>query len=60
MNPLVAWDALREMPRALMGDNVSVPAIPSAAVYTFASPNTGTEATLERTYAHAHRVARAD
>ena len=51
VNPLVAWDALREVPRALMGDRVSVPAIPSASAYTFASPNTGTEATLERTYA---------
>jgi len=51
VNPLVAWDALREVPRALMGDRVSVPAIPSATAYTFASPNTGTEATLERTYA---------
>ena len=51
VNPLVAWDALREVPRALMGDHVSVPAIPSASAYTFASPNTGTEATLERTYA---------
>jgi len=51
VSPLVAWDALREVPRALMGDNVSVPAIPSAASYTFASPNTGSEVTLERAYA---------
>jgi uncharacterized protein (DUF1501 family) len=51
VNPLVAWDALREVPRALMGDNVSVPAIPSAASYTFASPNSGGEAALERAYA---------
>ena len=41
VNPLVAWDALREIPRALVGANVSVPAIASAASYTYASPNTG-------------------
>jgi uncharacterized protein (DUF1501 family) len=51
VNPLAAWDALREVPRALMGEHVSVPAIPSASTYTFASPNTGTEAALERAYA---------
>jgi uncharacterized protein (DUF1501 family) len=51
VNPLVAWDALREVPRALMGERVSVPAIASAAAYTYASPNTGAEATLERAYA---------
>jgi uncharacterized protein (DUF1501 family) len=51
VNPLVAWNALREVPRALMGDKVSVPAIPSAAAYTYASPNTGGEAALERAYA---------
>ena len=51
VNPLAAWDALREVPRALMGDSVSVPAIPSAASYTFASPNSGSEAALERAYA---------
>jgi uncharacterized protein (DUF1501 family) len=51
VNPLVAWDALREVPRALMGERVPVPAIPSAAAYTYASPNSGTEATLERAYA---------
>ena len=51
VSPLVAWDALREVPRALMGDSVPVPAIPSAASYTFASPNTGGEAAIERAYA---------
>lgn len=50
VGPLVAWDALREVPRALLGDNVSVPAIPSATAYTYASPNTGSEVTAERTY----------
>jgi uncharacterized protein (DUF1501 family) len=51
VSPLVAWDALREVPRALMSEHVSVPAIPSAAAYTYASPNTGSEAALERAYA---------
>jgi uncharacterized protein (DUF1501 family) len=51
VNPLVAWDALREVPRALTGETVSVPAIPSAAAYTYASPNSGSEASLERAYA---------
>jgi len=51
VNPLVAWDSLREIPRALVGEKVSVPAIVSAASYTYASPNTGAEATIERTFA---------
>ena len=51
VDPLVAWDALREVPHALIGANVSVPAIPSATSYAFASPNTGAEAVLERTIA---------
>ena len=50
VNPLVAWDSLREIPRALVGEHVSVPAISSASSYTYASPNTGTEVTVERTY----------
>jgi uncharacterized protein (DUF1501 family) len=51
VNPLVAWDALREIPRALVSATVSVPAILSAASYTYASPNTGTEAATERSFA---------
>jgi uncharacterized protein (DUF1501 family) len=51
VNPLVAWDALREIPRALVGEKVSVPAIASAATYTYTSPNTGAEAALERSIA---------
>lgn len=51
VNPLVAWDALREIPRALTSDHVPVPAIPSASGYTYSSPNSGTEAALERAYA---------
>lgn len=51
VNPLVAWDALREIPRALVSSKVSVPAIPSASSYAFAGANTGAEATLERAFA---------
>jgi uncharacterized protein (DUF1501 family) len=51
VSPLVAWDALREVPRALTSETVSVPAIPSATSYTFASPNAGNEAAIERAYA---------
>jgi len=51
VSPLVAWDALREVPRALTSETISVPAIPSVTSYTFASPNTGNEAAIERAYA---------
>ncbi len=51
VDPLVAWDAMREVPRALVSQKVQVPAIPSVSTYTYASPNTGTEAALERTIA---------
>jgi len=39
------------VPRALRSEHVSVPAIPSASAYTYASPTTGAAAALERTYA---------
>jgi uncharacterized protein (DUF1501 family) len=51
VDPLIAWDALREVPRALMSRTISVPAIPSVSGYTFLSPNSGAEATLERSTA---------
>jgi uncharacterized protein (DUF1501 family) len=51
VDPLVAWDAMREVPRALVSQNVQVPAIPSVSTYAYSSPNSGTEATLERTIA---------
>ncbi|MDO8834748.1 MAG: DUF1501 domain-containing protein [Vicinamibacterales bacterium] len=55
VDPLIAWDAQREVPRALFSRNVSVPAIPNVSTYTYASPNAGTEAALER--ATAQRIA---
>ncbi len=51
VDPLIAWDAQREVPRALVSEHVRVPAIPSVTTYTYASPNGGAEATLERTIA---------
>lgn len=34
VDPLVAWDTQREVPRALMSRSISVPAIPSVSGYT--------------------------
>ena len=48
-DPLVAWNTQRETPRPLVANRVGVPAITSPAAYSFASPNTGAEATYERT-----------
>ncbi len=48
VDPLVAWDTQREVPRALMSRSISVPAIPSVSGYTYLSPNSGAEAALER------------
>lgn len=48
VDPLVGWSTVRELPHALEGRRVSVPAIPSVAGYAFSSPNTGVEATYSR------------
>jgi uncharacterized protein (DUF1501 family) len=48
---LVGWSATRELPRALLSRDVSVPAIPDARTYSFNSPNSGAEAASERTAA---------
>ena len=50
---LVGWSATRELPRALMSREVSVPAIPDARTYSFNSPNAPAEAANERTAAAA-------
>src|SRR5688572_22346958 len=54
-NALSGWSATRELPRALLSRDVSVPAIPDARTYSFNSPNTGAEAVNER--AAATRIA---
>ncbi len=51
VDPLAAWVTVREIPRALMSNKVSVPAIPSTSGYSFQSPNgnSGPEAVYSRT-----------
>jgi uncharacterized protein (DUF1501 family) len=48
VDPLVGWCTQREVPHTLIGQRVSVPAIPSVTGYAFQSPNTGVEATYSR------------
>jgi uncharacterized protein (DUF1501 family) len=49
VDPLAGWVTVREVPRALMANRVSVPAIPSISGYAFQSPNgTGVEGTYSR------------
>jgi uncharacterized protein (DUF1501 family) len=48
VDPLAAWNTIRETPRPLMARTVGVPAITSPATYSFSSPNSGAEATYER------------
>jgi len=49
VDPLTGWCTVREVPHTLIGDRVSVPAIPSVTDYALQSPNTGAEALLSRT-----------
>lgn len=48
IDPLAGWATTGEVPHSLVGQRVSVPAIPSVTGYAFQSPNTGTEATYSR------------
>lgn len=49
VDPLVGWSTVREVPHSLVGQNVSVPAIPNPATYAFQSPNTsGSEPAYSR------------
>jgi uncharacterized protein (DUF1501 family) len=48
VDPLVGWNTTRETPRPLMARTVGVPAITNPTTYSFSSPNSGAEATLER------------
>jgi len=48
VDPLAGWATTREVPRTLIGNKVSVPAIPSVSGYAFLSPNSGAEATYSR------------
>ena len=51
LDPLVAWNTTGDTPHALQSATVSVASIPSVSGYAFNSPNTGSEASLERTAA---------
>ena len=48
VDALVGWNTTRETPRSLIARTVGVPAITNPATYSFASPNNGNEAILER------------
>jgi uncharacterized protein (DUF1501 family) len=48
LDPLVAWNTTGDTPHALLSSAVSVASIPSVSGYAFTSPNSGSEATLER------------
>ncbi len=48
VDALTAWNTTRETPRALVARTVGVPAITNPATYSFSSPNSGSEAVLER------------
>jgi uncharacterized protein (DUF1501 family) len=48
LDPLAAWNTTADTPHALLASSVSVASIPSITSYAFNSPNTGSEAALER------------
>jgi uncharacterized protein (DUF1501 family) len=48
LDPLVAWNTTGDTPHALLSSTVSVASIPSVSGYAFNSPNSGSDATLER------------
>jgi uncharacterized protein (DUF1501 family) len=39
IDPLIAWNTVRELPRTLMARTVGVPSIPNPSQYAFSSPN---------------------
>ena len=48
-DPLVAWNTYSQTPHSLQANASGVPSIPDPARYAFSSPNSGSDATLERT-----------
>jgi uncharacterized protein (DUF1501 family) len=48
IDPLSGWATTQEIPRSLHARTASVPAIPNATNYAFASPNGGSDAVLAR------------
>ena len=51
VDPLIGWNTSGETPHAMQANHVGVPSIPNVATYSFTSPNSGTEAQMERTFA---------
>ena len=49
VDPLAGWSTVRELPRTLLANTVSVPTIPSVNGYVMQSPNTGAEVNYSRT-----------
>jgi uncharacterized protein (DUF1501 family) len=53
LDPLAAWNTTGEAPHAMLAPGVAVASIPNVATYAFNSPNSGSEAALERAAAAA-------
>ena len=53
LDPLAAWTTTGDTPHSMLASGVGVAAISNINNYAFSSPNTGAEATLERTMAAA-------
>jgi uncharacterized protein (DUF1501 family) len=53
VDPLTAWCTVGGVPHVLQADTAPVATIPAVSSYTYQSPNSGSEATLERTTASA-------
>jgi uncharacterized protein (DUF1501 family) len=51
VDPLVGWNTTSSLPHVLQAAHTAVPAIASPAGYAFSSPNSGAEATAERSTA---------
>lgn len=47
-DPLIGWNTSGTVPHVLQSQHTAVPAISNPATYSFSSPNTGAEATVER------------
>jgi len=53
LDPLIGWNTAGQTPHTFESSAVSIPSIPSVTGYTFSSPNSATEAGLERDAASA-------
>src|SRR5207248_4173464 len=53
LDPLAAWTTTGDTPHSMLASGVGVAAISSISSFAFSSPNSGSEATLERTTATA-------